>query len=93
MGNGCSVSSTTVVGNGQIAVAINSGPLPYTISWDGPVTNFTRITSGNSYVITGLTAGVYTVTVTDANGCFSTHSSIVVMVTNTGGGGTGGGSK
>ena len=84
--NGCTVNYTTVAGNGQISVDIASGSLPYTISWDGPVSNFDRITSGNTYVISGLTAGVYTVTVTDANGCFSTHFSIVVMVSNTGGG-------
>ncbi|HRE96770.1 MAG TPA: SprB repeat-containing protein, partial [Flavobacteriales bacterium] len=37
--------------------------------------------SGGSYPITGLVAGVYTVTITDANGCTRTASATVTQPT------------
>jgi hypothetical protein len=45
-----------------------SGTPPYTYLWN---------TGATTMKITGLTAGTYTVTVTDANGCFGTHPFIV----------------
>ena len=96
-GTVCPVSFTAQAGEGHIAVTINSGPNPYTISWDGPVSSYYRIPSGNAYTISSLPAGVYTLTVTDANGCYSTQHNVTVSTTGggttggTGGGTTGGG--
>lgn len=57
-------SSTDVSCNGGadgiVGVAVSGGTSPYTYSWTGGSTNPS---------VTGLTAGTYTVTVTDANGC------------------------
>ncbi|WP_258540614.1 T9SS type B sorting domain-containing protein [Parvicella tangerina] len=50
--------------DGSIDLIISGGVTPYTISWSGPG-GF----SGNSLSETGLTAGIYTVDVTDNNGC------------------------
>lgn len=54
--------------NGIIAVSSNGGWLPYTYLWN---TGFTTQT------ISGLCAGTYTVTVTDALGCTKTKSTTV----------------
>ncbi|MES2394681.1 MAG: gliding motility-associated C-terminal domain-containing protein [Bacteroidota bacterium] len=52
--------------NGSVAVIPFGGTLPYTFSWTG---------SGSvSDTASGLSAGVYVVTVTDANGCTSSQS-------------------
>ena len=42
------------------------------MSWTGPVSNYVR-TNGSSYDITNLTPGDYSITVTDADGCFRTE--------------------
>lgn len=54
---------------GSIGLTISGGTGPYTVSWTGP----------NGYVssaqnISGLAAGTYNVTVTDANGCTTSGS-------------------
>ncbi|MBX7093075.1 MAG: PKD domain-containing protein [Flavobacteriales bacterium] len=67
--------------NGSIAVTASGGTAGYNVSWIGPSSGApvgTEIaSSGGSYSITGLVAGTYTVTVTDANGCTRTASSTV----------------
>ena len=56
---------------GKIYVTGNTGNSPYTYSWStGAITDF----------ITGLTAGNYSVSVTDANGCTKTKSADVTNV-------------
>lgn len=60
--------------NGTITVTPITGVAPYTYTWNPPVS------TTNS--ATGLGAGIYTVTVTDANGCDSTFA---VALSNTGG--------
>jgi len=55
--------------NGTISTGINGGNAPYTTSWTGP-SGFTSTQSD----LTGLFAGTYTVTVTDANNCVTTQS-------------------
>ena len=56
------VSQTTCNGdsNGSIRADISGGTTPYTIDWS---------TGDTDVLLSGLAAGTYTVTVTDANGC------------------------
>lgn len=60
-----STSATCAVTDGTASVTVNNGQQPYTYAWSN---------SGNTASITGLTAGNYTVTVTDANGCTGSNS-------------------
>ena len=59
----CSGGST-----GTLSSAISGGSGPYTTSWSGP-NGF----SSSSTNISGLGAGAYTVSITDANGCTATN--------------------
>ena len=52
--------------NGSAAASASGGTLPYTFSWSP--------TGGNSSTATGLAAGNYSVTVSDANGCSSVQA-------------------
>ncbi len=71
------VSGTTVItnvacfggNNGAINLTPTGGVGPYTFNWGGGITTEDR---------TALTAGTYSVTITDANGCTGTISPIVV---------------
>jgi len=53
--------------DGSADVTIIGGTPPYSILWDDPLAQTTPVASG-------LCAGIYTVTVTDANGCIETAS-------------------
>ncbi|MDQ1161099.1 aminopeptidase-like protein [Chryseobacterium sp. SORGH_AS 447] len=74
------VSGTTVVtnvacngaSNGAINLTPAGGTAPYTFNWGGGVTTEDR---------TGLSAGTYTVVITDANGCTATVSRTVTQPT------------
>lgn len=55
--------------NAVAAVNVGGGTAPYTYQWSG--------TSQTAPSVTGLTAGTYTVTVTDANNCTTTASTTV----------------
>jgi gliding motility-associated-like protein len=52
--------------DGSIVATCNGGTGPFTFAWNPTVT---QTTSGNTSTATGLAAGTYVVTVTDANGC------------------------
>jgi len=85
--NGCSLTDSVTVANtggpvasissainvscfagndGQAAVSVTGGTTPYTYSWSPG--------GGNNDTATGLSAGTYIVTVTDAGGCVSTDN-------------------
>ncbi|MBN4051201.1 hypothetical protein JYU16_00140 [bacterium AH-315-M05] len=53
--------------NGSASVALSGGTSPFTYQWDDPSFQTTE-------TATGLCAGTYTVTVTDANGCITSDS-------------------
>ena len=91
-GNGCTVDATTVVvepdaltasvtvtqmvcreDGGGIEAVLAGGTPPYNFAWsDGAGANF--------YVRTGLPAGTYTLSVTDANGCTATADGVITDV-------------
>ena len=80
-------SSTAVssqgTSDGTITLHVVGGSAPYSYFWTGP-DDFTTTQYSESTledVLTGLVAGVYTVTVIDANGCSAT---VAVLVSTTG---------
>ena len=64
--------------NGTVTAVGAGGTPPYSYVIAGPTVNTTGATTG---VFTGLTAGTYTVTVTDANGCTTTTTQTVTQPT------------
>ena len=54
--------------DGQVTLVVTGGTMAYSYSWSNTET---------TQDITGLTAGTYTVTVTDANGCTTSDSDAV----------------
>ncbi|MGD1844277.1 MAG: T9SS type A sorting domain-containing protein, partial [Salibacteraceae bacterium] len=56
--------------NGELAAVVSGGTFPYTYSWSTGVTTDS---------LSGLVAGVYALTVTDANGCEDTNSYILTQ--------------
>jgi len=66
--NGNSVSCAGAT-DGQIEVEISGGQAPYTFEWDNQL--------DNSNMLSGLGAGTYNLTVTDASGCRS--NSVIIL--------------
>ncbi len=59
--------------DGSIGLIINGGQAPYDISWSGAESGSTTVAQA-SYIISGLTGGLYTITVSDAGDCSSIHN-------------------
>ena len=56
--------------DGSASAIINGGVLPYSYQWSGSI-------AGNTPAPTNLSAGTYTLTVTDANGCSIINNTII----------------
>lgn len=73
MGGGTALTHELMGNDGAINLSVSGGTAPYTYSWTGP-SGFTA----NTQDLTGLTAGVYSVVVTDNNGCTFTVNNITI---------------
>ncbi len=73
-GLSASIASTTQAtcgqSNGTASIAVNGGTAPYGYSWNSTPAQVTA-------TLTGVTAGAYTCTVTDANGCIASASATI----------------
>ncbi|MFK8043954.1 MAG: T9SS type A sorting domain-containing protein [Crocinitomicaceae bacterium] len=71
---GASISDASCNGgnDGTISVTVSGGVSPYTYSWDN---------GANTASISGLSAGSYIVTVTDANGCTTNEPKVITEPT------------
>lgn len=58
--------------NGSASVVVSGGAIPYSYSWTG---------GGNTNIKSNVTAGTYTVTVTDNNGCTNTGTQVITSPT------------
>ena len=56
--------------DGATSSTVSGGTTPYTYAWTGGSTNATA---------TGLSAGTYTLNVTDMNGCTATASAVITQ--------------
>ncbi len=56
--------------NGTVSLSVNGGTAPYSYNWSN---------GAATQNINGLSAGTYTVTVTDANGCTATQSRVITQ--------------
>lgn len=74
VGNTASVTPENNGNDGAININVSGGTPNYTYSWTGP-NGFTS----TSEDISGLVGGVYSVTITDANGCITTINNITVQ--------------
>lgn len=66
--------STPVATDGEASVIVGGGTAPYTLDWSGAGSGSQTVNMADTVVIGGLAAGVYSVTLTDANGCTETCS-------------------
>ncbi|MBK7384162.1 MAG: hypothetical protein IPI81_12680 [Flavobacteriales bacterium] len=75
--NGPSLNCSASPANGTVSVSVTGGTAPFSYSWNTSPAQFTATAS-----VTG--SGTYTVMVSDANGCTSTCTSTLTMVTSSG---------
>ena len=87
--NGCTeIATTTISAGGNIGVVIsaqdvschegNDGAASVSVQGGNAPINFVWSTGDNGPVITGLVAGTYTVTATDASGCTATAETNII---------------
>jgi hypothetical protein len=71
--------------DGSIIVTVAGGNGPYNVSWTGPVSGNPAgneiANSGGSYLIANMPAGIYSVTVTDANGTLDIIQLVITQPT------------
>ncbi len=65
--------------DGEAEVTISGGMPNYNVSWTGPVSGTITLNSDQTFVIIGLSGGVYTVTVVDATGCTTTCQFTIII--------------
>ncbi|MDG2194652.1 MAG: SprB repeat-containing protein, partial [Polaribacter sp.] len=65
--------------DGNITGSISGGTAPYTIALDGTGTQFTGIADGGAFDFSGLSAGTYTFTITDAASCTTTTQETITQ--------------
>ena len=73
-----SLSSTVDVDNGSIDLTVTGGTAPFIFDWDNDGTGDNDDTED----LSGLSEGTYSVTVTDSNGCETTHEATLTIVEN-----------
>ena len=66
--------STPVATDGEASIIVGGGTAPYTLTWSGAGSGSQTVNMADTVVIGGLSAGVYSLTLTDANGCTETCS-------------------
>ena len=79
-------TNTSVLCNGgttgSVSATATNGTAPYNMSWAGPVTGDPAGTeialSGGNYSVNNAPAGLYTITITDANGCVTTTTTTII---------------
>ncbi len=69
--------STVGGSNGVGTVQISGGTPGYTVAWSGAASGTQTQAAAGTATLSGLVAGTYTVTVTDANGCTQTCNFII----------------
>ncbi|MBI2271738.1 MAG: hypothetical protein HYU69_15465 [Bacteroidetes bacterium] len=62
-------TSCTESTNGSVSASVASGTAPYTYNWS--------VSMGTTSAVSGLTAGNYTVTITDSKGCTTTSTAVI----------------
>ena len=55
--------------DGTASVTVSGGVPPYSVMWTGPVSGSEILNMDDTFIITSLTAGEYTIVVEDAEGC------------------------
>ena len=74
--------STLNGNNGSINICVNGGTAPYTVtSTPAAVVSTTQAGCAANFTISGLTAGTYNFTITDANGCTFSGNAVVPSIT------------
>jgi len=66
-------SATCLASNGSIRLLVGGGTGPYTYSWS---------TGSSQMNLTGASSGIYTVTITDANGCVLQNTAVIQSINN-----------
>ena len=85
--NGSTVSFAVGVGHetcdnlGSFTIAVQVGTSPFTIDYSGPMSGSVN-SNMQTTTINGLSAGIYTLSVTDANGCSKTVTKEILSETN-----------